>query len=180
MTGPSANPAPPFGFRCSTCGQWHDGPSLDVGFSEPLYVHELSPDDRAAQVTGTGDFRVWNSNQGTHYFVRGVIEIPVHGIDDGFCYGVWASLSADSYARATAAYDANEAAGPLFGWLSNRLPGYPETLHLKTNVSVRPDQKPSIVLHRADHPLVREQREGMSLRRVQQLVEAVIHPRTIN
>jgi hypothetical protein len=143
-----------------------------------LYIQELSPDERAAQVTGAGDFRVWNGGQGTHHFVRGVIEIPVHGLDDVFCYGVWASLSGESYARATAAYDANEATGPLFGWLSNRLPGYPETLHLKTNVNVRPNRRPSIVLHGADHPLVREQREGISLQRVQEIVEAVIHPRS--
>ena len=166
------------GFRCHTCGQWHDELPLDVGFDEPLYVDELSAEERAAQVTADGDFRVWNSaDQGTHYFVRGVIEIPVLGAEDVFCYGVWSSLSVASYEKARVAYRANQSDGPFFGWLSNRLAGYPDTLGLKTDVNVRPDRKPSIVLHCQPHPLHVEQRDGITLDRVRDIVEPLMHPR---
>lgn len=164
------------GFRCHNCGQWHDELPLDVGYSEPLYFEELSPDERAAQVTADGDFRVWTGDQGTHYFVRGVVEIPLRGSADVFCYGVWTTLSAASYDQVRAAYRANEGAGPFFGWLSNRLPGYPDTLSLKTSVNVRPDLKPSIFLHPSDHLLFFEQRDGISLERVQQILEVGLHP----
>ena len=167
------------GFRCSKCGQWHDELPLDVGAAEPLYVEELSPDEKAQRVSGEpgSDFRVLRRNAAeVHYFIRGVIEIPVLGTDETFCYGVWTSLSESSYEKANAAYRVNGSAGPLFGWLSNRLAGYPETLSLKTHVRVRPDLKASIELEPIDHPLAREQREGISIERVQQIVEPLMHP----
>ena len=167
------------GFRCHTCGQWHDELSLDVGFDEPLYIAELSADERAAQVTSAGDFLVWNGDQGTHYFVRGVIEVPIRDSAEVFCFGVWTTLSAESYETARAAYDANESAGPFFGWLSNRLtPVYADTLGLKTDVNVRPDHKPCVVLHCSPHPMHVEQRDGITMDRVRQIVEAVLHPET--
>ena len=166
------------GFRCHTCGQWHGELPLDVGFDEPLYIHELFADERAAQVTTAGDFRVCNGDQGTHYFVRGVIEVPIHESTEVFCFGVWTTLSAESFEQARAAYRANEEAGPFFGWLSNRLTVYPDTLGLKTNVNVRPDHKPSIVLHASPHPLHVEQRDGITTDRVKQIIEAVLHPET--
>jgi hypothetical protein len=97
VTVPTPAPDPLSGFRCHTCGQWHDELPLDVGFDEPLYIDELSAEERAAQVNANSDFRVWDSaDQGTLYFVRGVIEIPILGADDVFCYGVWTTLSSAS------------------------------------------------------------------------------------
>lgn len=118
-----ANPTAP-GFQCATCGKWHDTLPLDVGFDEPLHVAELSESDRAQRVTSDdGDFRVVRKADGTHYFVRGVVEVPVIGTGDTFCFGAWATLSAASYEQARAAYRANGAAGPFFGWPPTASPG---------------------------------------------------------
>ena len=164
------------GFQCVTCGRWHDTLPMDVGFAEPLYVDELSEAVRAERVTSDGDFRTLRNADSTHYFVRGVIELPVIGSANVFCYGAWTTLGAASYELARAAYRADTAAGPLFGWLANRIPGYATTLNLKTSVSVRPNLKPAIVLHGSEHALAREQQNGIALARVQQIVEKVIHP----
>jgi hypothetical protein len=66
---------------------------------------------------------------------------------------------------------------PYFGWLSNSLPGYPETLSLPLDV-VTPalELRPSFLLHDGDHPLVREQREGITTDRVRELAELNLHP----
>ena len=149
---------------------------MDAGFAEPLYIEGLSESDRAQRVTAAPDFRVLRDRAGVHYFVRGVIEIPVAGAGDVFCYGVWTTLSAASYGQARAAYADNRAAGPFFGWLANRVPGYATTLSLKTNVTVRPDLKPAIVLQGSDHSLAREQQIGITPRRLQQIIEKVLHP----
>src|SRR5579863_8974833 len=125
------------GFHCRSCGKWHDELPLDLGFDEPLYVAELNADDRARLVTSWSDFRILVRDDARHYFIRGLIEIPVHGVDRPFRYGVWASLSSASYEVASIAYKDNQEAGPFFGWVSNRLALYPDTLKLKTNVHVR-------------------------------------------
>ena len=164
------------GFQCATCGRWHDTLPMDVGFAEPLYVAELSEPERARRVTFDGDFRVLRDADATHYFVRGVVEVPVIGTPEKFCFGAWSTLSADSYEQARAAYRDNGSAGPLFGWLANRFPGYATTLNLKVNVLVRPDLKPAIVLQDAGHALAREQRNGITPHRVRQVVEKVLHP----
>ena len=60
---------------------------------------------------------------------------------------------------------------PMFGYLSNRLPGYPETLALKTSVQTkREGDRPILTLEPTDHPLVIEQQDGMSLARALEIV----------
>ena len=66
-------------------------------------------------------------------------------------------------------------AGPFFGWLSNRFPHYPETLNLKTNVHVRQRMRTAVELEPTDHPLAIEQREGISMERLQRIVSVVMH-----
>ena len=65
---------------------------------------------------------------------------------------------------------------PYFGWLSTALPLYPETLHLKTNVHTRPlGQRPFVELEPTGHPLAVEQREGITMARVQEIAEVLLH-----
>jgi len=163
-------------FHCRSCGEWHDEVPLDLGFDEPLYVAELNADDRARFVTSWSDFRTLLRDGATHHFIRGVIEIPIHEVERPFRYGVWASLSQASYKAATKAYKDDAEAGPFFGWLSNRLALYPDTLTLKANVHVRATMRARIELEPTDHPLAIEQRDGITMERVQQIVDRALHP----
>ncbi|MCW2319034.1 hypothetical protein M2322_004603 [Rhodoblastus acidophilus] len=64
---------------------------------------------------------------------------------------------------------------PMFGWLCNNAPCYPETLGLKTNVSIRNDGlRPAILLEPTDHPFAVDQRNGISLAKVEELVSALL------
>lgn len=40
-----------------------------------------------------------------HYFVKGLIEIPVVGKDEPFCWGVWVSLSRENFSRTADLWD---------------------------------------------------------------------------
>jgi hypothetical protein len=65
---------------------------------------------------------------------------------------------------------------PYFGWLSTLLPGYPDTVQLKTNVHTRAvGRRPFIELEATDHPLAVEQREGITWDRVVEISEIVLH-----
>lgn len=113
------------------------------------------------------------------FFVKGLIEIPVHGIDETFTWGVWVSLSRANYERACDLWSqpGRESEPPYFAWLSSELaPLYPSTLNLKTNLHTRPvGVRPVVQLEPSDHPLAREQREGISRRRLEELWTYLLH-----
>lgn len=114
-----------------------------------------------------------------HYFVKGLIEIPVIGSNEVFSWAVWVSLSRDNFARAADLWDSpeREAEKPYFGWLTTELSPYsPSTINLKTHVHTRPvGRRPFIELEPTGHPLAVEQRTGITLDRVRQFAEAVLH-----
>ena len=111
-------------------------------------------------------------------FIRGCIEIPIIGRSDVLMWGVWSSLSKESFLRALELWniDPDEGESARFGWLSNNIKGYPPTLNLKTNVHFRAGRsRPRIVLESTDHPLAVEQRDGITIERVQQIAAALQH-----
>jgi hypothetical protein len=128
----------------------------------------------------TTDLCRWTDDAGeAAYFVRGVLTIPVVDDEDDFRYGVWSSLSERSYQRVVELWDDAAARAdepPYFGWFSNALPGYPETVNLPLDVVTQPgDLRPELVLHEGDHPLIREQREGITMARVREIAELNMH-----
>ncbi|RAJ72686.1 MULTISPECIES: DUF2199 domain-containing protein [unclassified Streptomyces] len=119
--------------------------------------------------------------RGRHYFVKGMIEIPVIDSEGVFSWGVWVSLSRESFSRAADLWDTpgREAEQPYFGWLTTDLSLYPTTLNLKTHVHTRPvGERPFVELEPTDHPLAVEQRTGITLDRVREIATAVLHPST--
>ncbi|CAM5449240.1 DUF2199 domain-containing protein [Streptomyces microflavus] len=118
--------------------------------------------------------------KGQHFFIRGLIEIPVIGGEDVFSWGVWVSLSKENFAGALDVWntEGREAEKPYFGWLSTELALYSEsTTDLKTNAHTRPvGKRPFIELEPTDHPLAVEQRAGITQDRIREIAIAVLHP----
>jgi hypothetical protein len=116
---------------------------------------------------------------GQGLFVRGNVVLPLRDEDRTFSWSVWVSLSHDNYGRMLERWEDPERASepPYFGWLSTRLPVYPEsTINLKTNVRTQPpSDRPLIELEPTAHPLAVEQREGITRRRVQEIAEVLLH-----
>jgi hypothetical protein len=115
-----------------------------------------------------------------HFFVRGRLVIPVtDATGTEFAWGVWVSLSRDSFTRALSLWTTpgREREQPSFGWMSTELPLYqPSTLSLKTRVhTLAVGQRPLIELEPTDHPLAVEQRTGITLARVQEIAETLLH-----
>lgn len=118
--------------------------------------------------------------EGEHFFVHSLIEIPIIDTAETFTWGVWVSLSRDSFARMSQLWETpgRESEPPYFGWLSSDLPTYePTTLNLKTNLHTRPvGLRPAVELEPTGHPLAVEQRTGITRARVQELAELLLHP----
>jgi len=157
-----------FRFKCTCCNVWHEGmPSFAA--NAPLYFYGIPEDEREHRCVLQSDTCVIDD---TLFFVRGCIEIPVDRASEPFVWGVWVSLSAQSFEDFVACFDTPQRAhiGPFFGWLSAELPLYPSTENLKTRVHLRDDgARPYIELEPTDHPLAIEQRNGITADRVAQI-----------
>jgi hypothetical protein len=162
ITGRRATPpAPPTGWVCATCGQTHDDlPAL--AFDAPLAWEIASEQERAADFELTSDTCIWKDE---HYFVHCRLKIPFTDRDGALNFGVWSSLGRENFFRYLATFDDADAADlpPMFGWFSNSLPGYPETLNLKCTVHAQPGGlRPLIELEATDHPLSVQHHQGVS------------------
>ena len=155
-----ALPDGPMSYVCRQCGEAHEG-LPDLVLDEPSYAHEIPPEERAQRVRLDDDLCVVD---GEHYFVRGVIEIPVHGQADAFGIGAWVTQKKENFQTYVDNFNSPEI-GPFFGWLSNEFSFKGQsTLHLKTMAHFRgAGRRPVIQLEATDHPLAVAQRDGMDL-----------------
>jgi hypothetical protein len=165
-----------FAFRCSACSKIHEG-SPSYGFRAPDPFLEQPPQIQSAGRL-SDDFCEYEDEDGRHYFVRGCIEVPIHGVSDPFLWGVWTSLSEQNYRRYADTYDSSDVTDRYLGWLCNYLPYYPKTYALKTHVHPRiGGVRPYVVPESTDHPLSIDFHEGISVARAQEIAESLLHVR---
>jgi hypothetical protein len=163
-----------FEFVCVSCGQVHRGiPTF--GADAPLAYYGIPEEERGTRcILGANDCVI---DQQT-YLIRGCIEIPVTGERDPFVWGVWVSLSEQSFEQYRQFRDIRKRShvGPFFGWLNSWLKPYPDTTNLKTRVHLRDDGiRPYIELEPTEHPLAIEQRVGISKQRVAEIYALMVH-----
>ena len=164
-----------FAYTCSCCGQTHEG-SPSFGFKAPMHYDELSDEEKQSIATLTDDLCQIDHPEVTNYFIRVVLEVPIHGAVEPFLWGVWVSLSRESFEKYTSTWGGHDRSDSYFGWFSNHLPYYPNTINLKT--SVRPGHvgdRPTIELEPSDHPLAVHFQTGMTILEAQQLAEVAMH-----
>src|SRR5262245_6709835 len=115
-----------FTFKCFTCGQDHLGmPSF--GAPAPLNYYAIPEPEREERCDLASDACVID---GTHFFIRGCLDIPVHGEEEPFSWGVWVSLSEANFSEWSRYFDEPRRThlGPYFGWLNAWLKPYPDTM----------------------------------------------------
>ncbi len=163
-----------FRFRCTDCDEWHEGmPSF--GASAPLYYYSVPEAERSARCELTADTCVVDRE---FFFVRGCIDIPVHGVDEPFSWGAWVSLARHNFEELVSLLNRTDRStyGPYFGWLSADFKVYPAAENLKTYAHLRNNGiRPFIELEPTDHPLAIEQREGITADRVAEIYAAYMH-----
>ena len=165
---------------CASCGEAHAG-LFDLGCSRPDFWQGSERPLPNSAIEGsthclTEDFCILGNE---HYFVRCVLRLPLVGAPgEYFGFGVWSTLAPKNFEKYVSTFDSGEQEdlGPWFGWFSNRLTGYPDTLNLKCQVHpLRGRQRPWIELEPTDHPLARESRQGVTYERVLEIYAAYGH-----
>jgi hypothetical protein len=163
-----------FSFKCSCCGEIHEG-SPSFGFRAPdPYLEQAKEVQEAGELTT--DLCRYRDADGEHFFIRVCLEVPIHGVEEPFLWGVWVSLSERNFNRYVQTYDDCDTNDCYFGWFMNYLPCYEKTYALKTDVHPRAGgTRPYIVLERTEHPLSADFHQGISIQRAQELAEAIMH-----
>jgi hypothetical protein len=114
------------------------------------------------------------------YYLRGVIELPILGLDEVFLWSAWARVWQEDYEDFADHYHdegRETTTGPYKGRLGNNLMGYdPTTLNLRCSIKVqRVGVRPLFIVDEPEHPLALEQRNGITLQRAQQIASLLYH-----
>jgi len=161
------------GFLCSRCGKVHSGPPT-FGFTFPIAYLDVPEPERTKRVSLTEDTCVINDER---FFVRGCLEIPVHGACDPFIWGVWVSVSEDAFHQFQdlLGVDLRSQHGPFEGQLCSPPRPYPDSSHLKAIVRLRDHRtRPLIEVEACSHPLALEQKNGISGERVAEIAALML------
>jgi hypothetical protein len=153
-------------WTCRCCGKQFDNLPLSFAFEAPDPWFQVPESEREQRAKRDSDVCIIDDKD---IFIRGCLEIPVLGQHEKFIWGVWVSVSRESFRRILELWDAEviENEPPKFGWLCNNISIYPQTLLLKTHLHLRGGRsRPSIELEPTDHPLAMEQRQGISIGRI--------------
>ena len=145
------------------------------GADRPLSYYEIPKEERDDRCQSSDDDCVIDEKW---FFVRGCIDIPVHGADEDFSWGAWVSLSEDNYLTWRDNFEESKRShvGPFFGWLNVWLKPYPDTMNLKTMVHLRDDGiRPFIEIEPSDHPLSVEQQGGIAVERLSEIYSIMMH-----
>jgi hypothetical protein len=158
------------GYFCTTCKQFHSELPISYGCDQPDSYLSLSPEDRPRRAALAASQCVIDNYK---YFIRGLVEIPILGLSEPLLWGIWASVWKEDFEEMDNHWHVQgreKLIGPYRGRLNNSLSEYPETLNLKCTIQVRPvGERPLFYIDEPDHPLAIEQRQGISLERVQQI-----------
>jgi hypothetical protein len=167
-----------FAFTCTCCNEIHEG-SPSYAFNAPDHYACLNEVEKASMGHLDDDLCMIKHDEGCDYFIRALLEVPIHGVEEPFLWGLWVSVSQRSFERYVETFDNPVAGDCFFGWVCNAVPCYPAAGELASDVVVQADgQRPLLFLHQDgenDHPLIADQKQGISIAKAQQVAEFLLH-----
>lgn len=165
------------GFGCSICGERHVLP-VSYSVKVPLAAKLIPAEELDERVVLTPDQCVID---GKDFYLRGRILVPIHGLEEPFVWGVWAEVSPKSFIRANEIWNVpgRETEPPFPGWLNSELPLFGDTINLEVSVQTQVvGRRPQFKVIDLDHPLALEQRDGITMQRVEEIAERMLHSPT--
>jgi hypothetical protein len=161
-------------FTCKNCGKQHaDWPALT--YTSPSFYEELTEEEKK-KAELSSDFCVIVHPHQTDRFIRCTLTQKVIDHCEDLEYGLWISLSEKSFQDYSDNYNNDNYETKYFGWLSNVLPGYPDTRKVKATAFTRTgNQRPEIIPHEDfDHPFVKDYYEGITKKEAERRINEMI------
>ena len=150
-------------YMCSSCGQIHQElPAL--GFMTPFHYDVLSENDKNETAELSDDFCIIRHPEQTDRFIRTVLSFAVHNTCETLDYGIWVSLSEESFNEYQENFKSETSEQTYFGMICNEITDYHETtLGLHVNVQVRKAGiRPEILPHQTEHQLIIDWENGIT------------------
>ncbi len=162
-------------FKCSTCGEIHEGlPAL--GFKTPFHYHILTENDKIDISEIDNDFCIIKHADQTDRFIRTTLRIKINDACEDLDYGIWVSLSENNFNEYKSEFKHNIDGKVYFGTICNEISDYQEsTLGLHVNVNTKSGGiRPEIVPHKTEHKLISDWENGISLSEAKNRIERMI------
>jgi hypothetical protein len=149
-------------YICSKCGQEHEGRPA-IAFDSPHQYERLNQEDKKSIATLSPDLCVIKHEDQTDRFIRTVLHQKVNDDCQTLDYGVWVSLSEKSFKDYVDNYDNEDYRATYFGFLSNNLTGYLDTISIRSNVVLRGKIRPEVIPHddQLEHDFVKDYYQGI-------------------
>jgi hypothetical protein len=167
--------------RCATCGEEKELLAMEPSYGRPDAYFEVPKKQRQFLTNfSKDDGRIRNADDTERrHFLRVLLSIPIRGEERDCAWGVWVEVNEADWERAYDLWEDPEQSKlpPFPATLANALRGYENTLGLRGQVRLTgPTTAPLFELDPdVDHPLAREQREGVFAERVVEWVSAHHH-----
>lgn len=176
-----------FEFTCGACGEVHRG-APSFAFPQPAHAHILPPADHEDRVELGADICIIRPDDEdpmgeASYFIRADLEIPIYGEKRPFTWGVWAMVNEDDFYAHVDAMGETRRGASCRGLLAVTLPVYDERdedediAELPCTLQWGAGARAKITLDEGDHPLARDQQDGIPEERAAMLAEIMIHGR---
>lgn len=150
-------------YTCSECGQIHsDVPTLT--FKSPANYDFLSDKEKSDFGKLDSDFCEIHYQGQLNRFIRVTLSQKVNDSCENLEYGLWVSLSEQSYLDYKSNYDNKNHKTGYFGWLCSNIPEYGDTMSIPCDVITKTgNNRPEIFPHEDfDHPFVRDYYNGIT------------------
>jgi len=166
------------GWVCRSCGEVHEELPLSFAVDFPDNYANLNRDDRENRAVINSDQCVIDQKE---FYIRGCLEIPIREDNRVFLWGLWAFMWEEDFDELETCWDEEGREtrfGPYKGRLSNKLSDvyFPSIANLKVSIRLQPlGTRPLFFIDEPEHPLAMAQRDGMTLKQVEDLVSKLLH-----
>ena len=159
-------------FVCKTCGRSHEGGPRDIGFIRPAEYFTVPEAEHKSRCKITDDWCIIDNER---FFIRCIALVPLLDADDCFAWGLWAEIAQNDFQAYMDLYHADGSMVPAFpGRLSGEHRGYEGLDGHAVSIQLgSAPHRPEMKLEPSDHLLYREQRDGITLHRVAEILHAV-------
>jgi hypothetical protein len=148
-------------------------PSFNIG--APLHYYSIDKIERESRSVLTSDTCVID---GSVFYAKGFLEIPVKGLKDTLSFSAWVSLSEENFLKFEELWEVENASlnPPMFGWLSSDIFGFGDCINLKSRLIFQDNNwRPNIELEPTDHPLSIAYHRGIPQEKLIEIFSHYLH-----
>ena len=140
---------------------------MDIAYKRPLTYFTVPETERPKRVQENDNYLIIDKDT---FIVRGILCLPVHELNDDFCFGVWAVVDEQTFSDIWQLREVDGTGKVFDGGLDGDIRVYPDTLDTPLEVHLQPKgQRPRFLVKDADSPLGSAQKDGISIDRVHEI-----------